>query len=80
MNSWTLTRYRKTRSAPAMAGGITRACTGDQPRTETVHIDAPAPQSMHAVITRKVADSNYHLLTCQNLNVSGEMGIRLYAR
>lgn len=33
---------------------------------------------LDAVITRKVADSNYHLLTCQNLNVSGEMGVRLY--
>lgn len=34
-------------------GDVTRACTGDQPRTETIHVDAPAPQTMHAVVTRK---------------------------
>lgn len=36
-------------------GEVTKACTGDQPHTETVHVDAPSPQSMHAVITRKGA-------------------------
>lgn len=36
-------------------GNYTRECTGDQPHTETVHLEAASPQALHAVVTRKGA-------------------------
>ena len=34
-------------------GDITRQCTGERARTETVHVEALSPQAMRAVITSK---------------------------
>ena len=39
----------------ATGGDVTRECTGDRPRTETTHLEAAAPQTLHAVITSKSA-------------------------
>jgi hypothetical protein len=40
--------------APTSAD-ITRECAGDQPRTETSHVEAPTPQSLRANISSKGA-------------------------
>lgn len=37
-------------------GDITRQCTGERARTETVHVEASSPQAMRAVITSKTAE------------------------
>jgi hypothetical protein len=36
-------------------GDISRECTGDRPRTETIHVEASSPQAMRAVVTSKAA-------------------------
>jgi hypothetical protein len=37
------------------SGDIVRQCTGDNPRTETAHFEAPTPQSLKANISSKAA-------------------------
>ena len=38
------------------AGDVVRQCSGDEPRTETAHYEAPTPQTLRATITVKTAD------------------------
>jgi len=39
----------------ASGGDITRECTGDRPRTETVHVETTSPQAMRATVTSQGA-------------------------
>jgi hypothetical protein len=44
-----------SKTMTATAADITRRCSGDDPRTETAHFEAPTPTTLKAVITRKAA-------------------------
>jgi hypothetical protein len=42
-----------TAKTTAMTADITRQCTGDETYVETMHVDAPTPQTFKATISRK---------------------------
>jgi hypothetical protein len=44
-----------TSKITATSGDIVRQCTGDMPRTETAHYEAPTPQTLKANISSKSA-------------------------
>jgi len=44
-----------TSKITATSGDVVRQCTGDMPRTETAHYEAPTPQTMKANISSKSA-------------------------
>jgi hypothetical protein len=44
-----------TSKITATTGDLTRQCTGDTPRTETSHFEAPNPQTLQATISSKDA-------------------------
>lgn len=44
-----------TSTITATAGDVVRQCTGDMPRTETAHYEAPTPQTVKANISNKSA-------------------------
>jgi len=44
-----------TSKITATSGDVVRECTGDMPRTETSHYEAPTPQTMKAHIVSKSA-------------------------
>jgi hypothetical protein len=37
-------------------GEVVRQCTGDESRTETIHLETPTPQTLRATITKKDGD------------------------
>lgn len=41
-----------------MGGDVVRQCTGDAPSTQTLHIEASAPQTVRVTIVKKTASAN----------------------
>jgi hypothetical protein len=39
-------------------GDVVRQCTGDTPSTQTLHIEAPAPQTVRVTVTKKMASAS----------------------
>ena len=39
-------------------GDVVRQCTGDTPSTQTLHIEAPAPETVRVTVTKKTASAS----------------------
>jgi len=55
-----------TSNITATAGDVVRECTGDKPRTDTAHYEAPTPQTLKAHISSKSSTGT------MTMNVTGK--------